>query len=472
MLKILLSMLCTINYYPESVKTHKNTIDSSIIKNSVRGAKVFRKYVKSKQYHKSYLKPIKSPFHFEISEFKTPKGINVRFVPTKNSNIISISYAFKNAGNISEKKLGTNDCLIQLMTISDGKNLTNNEIKKLSNINSIYLSIDSSQDDFIGNINFPQNKLNEAVMIMNEVLYNLNFKDSFNLVINQLKSNYLLSSSSPDFILKKAALNAMFPNHRYGQIPSNDDFKKLSIKDVEITYKNLFSKNSLLVVVVGNISKENATKMVDNIFGKLPEKYECQVVSDIILPKNFKNIELTKENYNTNKILFTLNIAPHISDPEYIPIKIALQIFSSIPLDNRLINNLRKKIGQVYYASFGINNLRSSSYFIGLTESTNVDIVMKSIHNVIDEFQASGITEYEFYLAKNRMKANLIFSTLSTTSISAILLSNWIDGRDKDYMNNIFEIIDNITFEDTQSAIKKFFSTKNLNTAILSNKTK
>lgn len=472
MLKILLAILCTINCYPENVKTHKNLNDKSIIKNSVRGAKIFRKYVKTKQYQKSYLKPILSPFHFDVSEFKTQKGINVRFIQIKNSNIISISYAFKNAGNISEKKLGTNDCLIQLMTNSDGKNLTNNEIKKLSNINSICISINSSQDDFIGNVNFPQNQSNKAIMIMNEVLYNLDFKNSFNLVINQLVSDYLLCSSSPDFIIKKTAMNAMFPNHRYGKIPSNDDFKKLSMKDVEIAYKNLFSKNSLLVVVVGNISKENAAKIVDDIFGKLPEKCDYPIISDKISPKNFKNIKLTKENYNTNKILFALNIAPHISDPEYIPIKIALQIFSSIPLDNRLINNLRKKIGQVYYASFGINNLRSSAYFAGFTESTNMDVVIKSIYNIIEDFQTSGITEYEFYLAKNRIKANLIFSTLSTTSISSILLLNWLDGRDKDYINNIFKILDNVTFEETQSAIKKFFSTNNLNIVTLSNKTK
>lgn len=470
MIKILFTVLCVICYYSENTKINNYKINNrhTIKHHAVKSAKILRRYIKNKQYKKTSIKPIQTSINLDVQEFTTPKKINVRFIPITNTNITSISYAIKNAGDIAEKKFGINTCISQLMKISDGKNLTNKEIQKISSIQSIYVSSYFTKDDFIGEISFPQNRSNDAVKIVTELLYNLDFKDSFNLAIEHISNNYLLSASSPEFIISKATTEAMFPSHSYGKIPTDIDFKKLTIYDAKNTYKNLFSKDSLIVVIVGNISKNEAIELVDNIFGNIPEKRDNTITLRQVKPKNFKNIELKKDNYNTNKILFILSNAPSISDQEYLPITIALQIFSMIPLDNKLINELRKKIGKVYYASFKLNCLKFSSYFTGITESTSKDVVIKSIYNVMKKFQKYGITKYEFELAKNTLKSRFIFSILSTTSISGYMLSLWLSGMDKNYVNNFFKILDSIEFEKVQSAIKKYFSINNLNIAVIS----
>lgn len=474
MIKILFTVLCVICYYSENTKINNYKVNNrNTIKNyAVKSAKVLRRYIKNKQYNKHSIKPIQTAINLDIQEFTTPKKISVRFIPIKDTKITSIAYAVRNAGDITEKKFGINTCLSQLMKISDGKNLTNKEIQKISSIMSISVSSYFTKDDFIGEISFPQNRSSDAVKIITELMYNLDFKNSFNLAIEHISNNYLLAASSPEHIISKETTEAMFPAHSYGKTPTDSDFKKLTIHDAENAYKNLFSKDSLIVVIVGNISKNEAIELVDNMFGSIPEKKDDVITLKQVTPKNFKNIKLKKDNYNTNKILFILSNAPSPSDQEYIPIIIALQIFSMIPLDNKLINELRKKIGQVYYASFKLNCLKFSSYFTGVTESTNKDIVIKSIYNVVKNFQKYGITKYEFALAKNILKSNVIFSILSTISISEYMLSLWLNGMDKDYINNFFKILDCIEFEKVQSAIKKYFSINNLNIAVISGSNK
>jgi zinc protease len=80
--------------------------------------------------------------------------------------------------------------------------------------------------------------------------------------------------NSPEYRLNRAVMQAMFPNHAYG-LPVGGvkaDVEKFELEQVEKYYRNFYTPNNAVLVIVGDFETANTLPMVKEVFGELANR--------------------------------------------------------------------------------------------------------------------------------------------------------------------------------------------------------
>ncbi len=77
--------------------------------------------------------------------------------------------------------------------------------------------------------------------------------------------------NSPEYRLNRAVMQAVFPNHAYG-LPvggTKADVEKFEVEQVEKYYRNFYSPDNAVLVIVGDFQTANALETIKEEFGKV-----------------------------------------------------------------------------------------------------------------------------------------------------------------------------------------------------------
>ncbi|NEU84520.1 pitrilysin family protein, partial [Nostoc sp. UIC 10630] len=80
--------------------------------------------------------------------------------------------------------------------------------------------------------------------------------------------------NSPEYRLNRAVMQAVFPNHAYG-LPvggTKADVEKFEVEQVQKYYRNFYSPDNAVLVIVGDFQTANTLETIKEVFGKLPRR--------------------------------------------------------------------------------------------------------------------------------------------------------------------------------------------------------
>ncbi|WP_439956611.1 M16 family metallopeptidase [Nostoc commune] len=80
--------------------------------------------------------------------------------------------------------------------------------------------------------------------------------------------------NSPEYRLNRAVMKAVFPNHAYG-LPvggTKADVEKFEVEQVEKYYRNFYSPDNAVLVIVGDFQTANALETIKEVFGKVVKR--------------------------------------------------------------------------------------------------------------------------------------------------------------------------------------------------------
>ncbi len=87
--------------------------------------------------------------------------------------------------------------------------------------------------------------------------------------------------NSPEYRLNRAVMQAVFPNHAYG-LPvggTKADVEKFEVEQVEKYYRNFYSPDNAVLVIVGDFQTANTLETIKEVFGKLPRQDSAALAS-------------------------------------------------------------------------------------------------------------------------------------------------------------------------------------------------
>ncbi|WP_442944665.1 M16 family metallopeptidase [Nostoc sp.] len=88
--------------------------------------------------------------------------------------------------------------------------------------------------------------------------------------------------NSPEYRLNRAVMQAVFPNHAYG-LPvggTKADVEKFEVEQVQKYYRNFYSPDNAVLVIVGDFQTANTLETIKEVFGKLPKKVRSEELAD------------------------------------------------------------------------------------------------------------------------------------------------------------------------------------------------
>ena len=251
-------------------------------------------------------------------------------------------------------------------------------------------------------------------------------EDAFKIVQKETSSLLAGQEKSPKWLVGRALRTALSPKDDLAlRYATPQSVNKLTLSDVTSYHRTVFRPDLTTIVVVGNITPEEARTTIETYFGNWkadgpkPET-EFQPIPDnkpaaVVVPNNSRvQDEVALEE--------TLGLIR--SHPDYYPLQVGLHILTGAFYATRLYQDLREKNGLVYSVEAFLNVGKSRAVF-GVDYGSNPDNVSKArsiIERDLTDMQTTLVKHDELAQAKNLLVHQILLSNTSTNSIALGLL--------------------------------------------------
>ncbi len=304
--------------------------------------------------------------------------------------------------------------------------------------------------------------------------------------------------NSPDYRLNRAVMQAAFPQSPYG-LPvggAKADVEKFQVEQLRKYYRNFYTPNNAVLVIVGDFDTAKTVKAVQEIFGKIPKSPESRVKSqrsrvngqESRVKSQRSRVNGQESIVNSQESKFpTLPLSPSPSlplSPSPTPIVLRepgsaglLQAIYPLPqvnhpdvpalevMDYILTEGRNSRFYQALVES-GLasdvtasvaNLLESGWYKISVTAAPHQDLgkIDSVLRSEISKL-AFGVTSKEVKQAKRQLEASTILSNRNITNQAMELANDELTTGDYLYTKRYLEAVRKVTEADVRRVVNKY----------------
>jgi zinc protease len=330
---------------------------------------------------------------------------------------------------------------------------------------AVRMAFEDSRDSLYGSFETLTANRDEAVELLRLAVTKPRFDaDAVERIRGQLLTSLAFAAKDPDRVAAREWFAAAFPGHPYGRPATGtpESVAKITREDLKTYHKRVFAKDTLKVAVVGDIDAETLGKLLDKVFGDLPDKAQLEPVP-FIEPKKGGNLRVVEMPVPQSVATFGLAGIPR-KDPDFIPAFVMNHILGGGGFSSRLMEEVREKRGLAYSVYSYLQPYQHAAIFAGGVATKNEEIgqSLKVIRAELERMATDGPTPEELESAKSYLIGSYPLRFDTNAKIANQLLGIMQDGLGKDYMDKRNALIEAVTLEDVKRAAKRILSTDNL----------
>ena len=409
-----------------------------------------------------------SPNIKDSEVFQTANGITV--IVSENHKLPRVSFDFVMGSDpiIEGDKAGLADLTGSLL-LSGTKNRTKDQLDNEKDYigaslsatsNSIYLSCLTKH-------------LDKGLNLLSDVLLHANFPESeFNRVKKQNESGLLAAKSDPGTMADNAEKQANFKNHPFGGVMSEATLQQIKREDVVNYYSETFTPKGSYLVIVGDITKEQAEKLVNSYFasweGNAPYKMKS---GDGQFNKGNRVIFVKKPGAVQSVIQISFPMKIRTGDADQLPLTVLNGILGGGGFGNRLMQNLREDKAYTYgcYSSLNITEDGSWMSIGGNFRNDVTDSAITQILFEVDNIANGYVKDEELNLTKSSMVGSFARSFERPQTIARFALNIIKNDLDKDYYKTYLQRLEAVDKEAILTMAQKYLTASNCNIVIVGN---
>ncbi|WP_439880000.1 M16 family metallopeptidase [Pontibacter sp. MBLB2868] len=437
-----------------------------------------------------------------------PYDANEAFGPGKvvelkqpESNKVIIKLMFKN-GSMSDPKgkEGLTYTTAQMITESGTKDMTISQIK-----DKIYpwaADYYNNVDKEVTVFTFAVHKdfLNDFYPILRGLLLNPAFAEEDFKRVKSNQQNFVdqvIRASSDEEYSKKALEDLLFRGTNYQHVVegTSASVPNITLEDVKNHWRNYFTQNNVLIGIAGNYSDDFLNKLKADVAQMSDVKPNLPKAGEPNKPNGLQ-VEIIKKDDALGSAIFT-------GTP--MPVTRSADDFAALMVANSFLGEHRKSYGKLYdkirttrsmnygdYSyiewydqggSFQLPNPgvpRSSNYFAlwirpvqiaeGLkkqySELSDINVghaqfALRLAIREVDNLIKNGMTQEEFELTRKFLRSYIKLYIQTQEKQLGFLMDSRFYGR-KDYIQELDSLLANLTVEEVNNAVKKYWQTENM----------
>lgn len=405
-----------------------------------------------------------------IQTVKSPGGIEAWLVEEHSVPLIAMRFAF-DGGNAQDPdgKEGVANFLTAMMDEGAGELKAIQFQERMEEI-AMRMSFEDGRDAFYGSFETLTENRGEAVELLRLAINKPRFDpDAMERIRGQLLTGLAYAAKDPDRVAAREWFKAAFPNHPYGRpaAGTEESLARITREDLEDYRRRVFAKDTLKVVVVGDIDAETLGKILDKVFGELAEKSDLKPVP-YIEPIKGGNLHVIEMPVPQSVATFGLAGIPR-KDPDFIPAFVMNHILGGGGFSSRLMEEVREKRGLAYSVYSYLQPYQHTAIFAGGVATKNEEIgqSLQVIRAELERMATEGPTEEELDNAKSYLIGSYPLRFDTNAKIANQLLGILQDGLGKDYVEKRNALIEAVTLEDVKRAARRILSTDNLITTVV-----
>lgn len=416
-------------------------------------------------------KTVKIP---DTYKFKFSNGLECLGTPFNETPIITIQMEIEGGDIVSNdlKKIGLAQLTANMMNEST-KNYSAEQIEaELDKIGSDITFSAGKQSTTI-RVTTLKSNLDATLKILQEKLFNPAFKEEeFKRLKKELKESIKQEDKQAEQMANKAYYNVIYGDNVFGISPSVKTVDAITLNDIKNYYEKFYSPNVTKLVIVGDISEQEAKQKLSFL-----EKWQNKNIS-INAPnvpteptKDGQAFIVNKPGAPSSVIMMGYPSLKFDAFGDYYKNRIANFIFGG-NFNSRINLNLREEKGYTY----GIR-----SYFYGdkykgeftISSSVKRPATIASVAEILKEFKnysENGITDKELEFTKKSLLNSEALKYESPSQKASLLLMMAKYNLDNNFSVKQNEILKNITKQDVDNEIKKYFLPSKLNIIMVGDK--
>lgn len=244
----------------------------------------------------------------------------------------------------------------------------------------------------------------------------------------------------------------------------------ITVEDVQSFYDARYGGRSLILSVVGDVQIGEVQALFAEAFGEFagPESVEISVDDPAPASEARREIVFLKEKANVDVLLGSA--APLRRDAQdYYAATLANGALGESTLSSRLGLQVRDREGLTYGigSRFRAPSLAAGPWYIAVSVNpTNVERAVNSALTVLRDYVNNGMTADELADEKSSAIGSFKVSLSTNAGLAEALWNAEFYGLGLDYIDRFPELIQAVTLEETNAAIRQYFRPDHLTVVI------
>jgi zinc protease len=399
----------------------------------------------------------------DIDEVESGSRYPIWKIKTENPTV-AYSIIFKNEGSRSFKDYPGILGIIDDTLLDGAGDRDAPSLKQAIIDNNIRISVNFKNDNVVVSIYTVSDNFDLSIDIVSDILTKAHLKPQ-KLEANKQKALIELKQSKfiGRYLANSVLSQEMFDKkHPYYQNIDENIRKipKYTKEDFDACYKKLFAAEDAMITVASPLEEEILYKSFSKLLKNLSsvKKNDFKDGGQETTFKNTGKIKHTELDTSQTSIVFMLPGVPKDS-PDRFAFRFANMVLGDYDtfFVNRLVNDVRMKHGLTY----GIGtapwdfDLFSGLYGYADTSPENVEKLIERTRAVLKEFVENGITKDELEYHKTAYYSR---HTIASAQGMVAFVSNCrMDNIQIKYVNNYLNNYFNLSLEEVNRSIKKYF---------------
>jgi len=372
-----------------------------------------------------------------LRETKTSYGEIVAFHMTARGGVTLTSQA------------GALDLLIESLSKGTPSH-TKEDIDRILTQTGAVFAINARQDSIDLSLKCLKKYLPTLLPMISEMIrVPLLVSDEVELVRRQMTAALKSELEHPDGILALSNHKTFFKGHPYYNRTSGflETLPAIKREDLVALLPKIFNKQNVFFTVIGNLTKEETSSMVQTHFASLPEAARAAPLSALLQ----NDSKLSFEKFETPTTYFMARFkSPTLPDEDYPALTMAIQI-----LDNRLFEEVRTKRALTYSVSASLGSSLSNSGLLYVS-STQLPEAVKVIFDEVKKIQTELISTEDLASQVRKFLSSWLLSREAPSSQARVFTYYEILGLGWAESNKFIERMKMVSPEQVRAAAQKY----------------
>ncbi len=394
----------------------------------------------------------------DIQHWKTHNNAQVYFVHSQGLPIVDITVAFdagsahdngdfglatltNNMLNLGTKKLSDD-------AIADAFDTTGAIFDDSTNRDMATVSLRSMTDKLL---------LKPALNIFAQVITQPNFpKKAYTRLQKRSISAIKMQDQDPGNVASKYFYQHLYGNYPYAHpIMGNvESISRTTLSNVQQFYNRYYVGENAKVIIVGDVTKKQATEIANKVVGKLPKGKPADKLTEVPLNRSaVQNYPYPSEQTHVRMGEIGINW----KSPDFFPLYVGNYTLGGGSLVSRLFKTVREQAGLTYDINSRFKPMLANGPFVINLQTINSQApkAIKMTQQVLQNFITHGPTEQELAAAKSNLIGSFPLRLDSNAAISDYVLLIAYYDLPLDFLDTFRKNIEKVTAKQVQEAFAK-----------------
>jgi len=276
---------------------------------------------------------------------------------------------------------------------------------------------------------------------------------------------------SPGDLADIAFSKALYGDHPYGHPDSGliETVSPLKASDLRAFYRQYYVAANAVVVIVGDLSKEQAEQTVTTLLKDLPTGQKPAPLADVVMPAKASTQNIKFPSAQTHVLVGMPGIER--KDPDFFSLYVGNHILGGSGLVSKLFDEIREKRGLAYSASSAFSPMRKKGPFVlGLqTRNDQTGEALKVLNQTLSDFIATGPTEAELTAAKKNITGGFPMRFDTNKKLANYVAMIGFYDMPLDYLDTFTQKVEEVTVASISDAFKRHVKIDLLQTVTVGN---